>query len=403
MKHTLILIFAVIAAIGFAQDPGQPPKLTPEQEQKLLQIKLKEDEKKRKAIDASLTEGVPVQIGTIGGFRGARSNTIVGYGLVVGLEGTGDSKSIPVTSQAMANALTRWGAMVDANSFKSKNIAIVSVTAELPPFAAPGRRIDVTVQSLGDCKSLQGGTLLPTPLGVMGDTSVAYAMASGSISIGGFNISAGGNSVRKNHSTVGRVPNGGDVQKGVPTQVVFDGNRIFLDLDEPDFTTAQRTATKIQESFPDFVATAEDAVSIAIQIPEGMSPVLAISQIEGLSVYAPTPATVVINERTGTIVIGGNVKLSAAVIAHGSLRVRIDTDVLISQPGPFSRGETKVEKIPVVNAEESATQIAVVAPNATLEDLAKLLQGLNISARDIIAIFQALAEQGALKARIKIQ
>lgn len=403
MKHTLILIFAVMAAIGFAQDPGQPPKLTPEQEQKLLQIKLKEDEKKRKAIDASLTEGVPVQIGTIGGFRGARSNTIVGYGLVVGLEGTGDSKSIPVTSQAMANALTRWGAMVDANSFKSKNIAIVSVTAELPPFAAPGRRIDVTVQSLGDCKSLQGGTLLPTPLGVMGDTSVAYAMASGSISIGGFNISAGGNSVRKNHSTVGRVPNGGDVQKGVPTQVVFDGNRIFLDLDEPDFTTAQRTATKIQESFPDFVATAEDAVSIAIQIPEGMSPVLAISQIEGLSVYAPTPATVVINERTGTIVIGGNVKLSAAVIAHGSLRVRIDTDVLISQPGPFSRGETKVERIPVVNAEESATQIAVVAPNATLEDLAKLLQGLNISARDIIAIFQALAEQGALKARIKIQ
>ena len=404
MKTLMALILGLASVAALAQDPGQtPPKLTPEQEQKLMKLKLEEEAKRKKAIDASLAEGVAVQIATIGGFRGARSNVIVGYGLVVGLEGTGDTKSIPVTSQAMANALTRWGSMVDANSFKSKNIAIVSVTAELPPFAAPGRRVDLTVQSLGDCKSLQGGTLLPTPLGVMGDTSQTYVMASGSISIGGFNISAGGNSVRKNHATVGRVPNGGDIQKGVDTKVLFEGNRIFLDLDTPDFTTALRAAAKIQESFPDFIANAEDAVSVSIQIPQGMSPVLAISQIENLTIMAPTPATVVINERTGTIVIGGNVKLGAAVIAHGSLRVRIDTDVLISQPAPLSRGETKVEKIPVINADESPTQIAVVAPNATLEDLAKLLQGLNVSARDIIAIFQALADQGALKARLKIQ
>lgn len=403
MKRAL-MIFCTLALVSpvFAQETT-PPKLTPEQEQRLLKLKMDEEAKRKRAIQSSVDEGIPVQLGTIGGFRGARSNTIVGYGLVVGLEGTGDTKAIPITSQAMANALAKWGSMMDANGFKSKNIAIVSITAELPPFAAPGRRIDITVQSLGDAKSLQGGTLLPTPLGVMGDSTQTFAMASGPISIGGYNISAGGNSVRKNHSTVGMVPNGGDVQKSVPTQVLFDDNKIFFDLEEPDFTTAQRSATRIQEAFPDFTVVAQDAVSISIQIPAGMNPVLAMSQIENLSVFAPTPATVVINERTGTIVIGGKVKLGAAVIAHGSLRIRIDTDVLISQPAPLSQGQTKVEKIPVINAEETPTQIAVVAPNATLDDLAKLLQGLNVSARDIIAILQALAEQGALKARIKVQ
>lgn len=397
------VLLSALAGISLAQTGGTPPTLSKEQQAKLDKIRAREEADRKQSINDAVKDGVAVQISNLGGFRGARSNTIMGYGLVVGLEGTGDSKSIPVTSQAIANALTKWGSLVDANSFKSKNIAIVTVTAELPAFGAPGRKIDVTVQSIGDAKSLQGGTLLPTTLGTMWDAQVVYAVAGGPVSIGGFNVSSGGNAARKNHATVGRIPNGGDIQRSVDTKIVFENNTIFLDLDNPDFTTAQRTATKIQEACPEYVVTATDAVTISIQLPEGTGAVEAMSRIENLTVMAPSHATVVINERTGTIVIGGNVKLGPAVIAHGALSIRIDTDVLISQPGPLSSGTTVVERIPVVNAQENPTQIGVIAPNATLDDLARMLQSLNVSARDIIAILQALAEQGALKARIKIQ
>lgn len=363
----------------------------------------KEAQQKAESILEAEAMGVATTIESIGGFRGARSNTIVGYGLVVGLAGTGDSKQIAATSTAIANALTDWGTLVDPDKFKSKNIAIVSVTAELPAFAAPGRKIDITVQSLGDCKSLEGGVLLPTTLGSMWDSNITYAIASGPISIGGFNAGGGGNSVRKNHPTVGRVPNGADIQKSVDTQFVFDSNVIYLDLDAPDFTTAKRVSDRIAESFPQFKVTPLDAVTIKIELADKEQAVGVISQINKLEVYANTPPTIVINERTGTIVIGGNVRLGPAIIAHGSLRVTIQTSYDISQPGPLSNGSTVVVPQTSVSADEDPPQIAVIAPNATLNDLAKILQTLNVSARDIIAILQALADQGALKARIRIQ
>ncbi|ARU42054.1 hypothetical protein CCB80_13250 [Armatimonadetes bacterium Uphvl-Ar1] len=371
----------------------------------IAQRKQQEEAQKRRelAIRNAETNGIPVEIAAIGGFRGARSNTILGYGLVVGLNGTGDSKQVPATTTALANALTRWGTLVDPTKFTAKNIAIVSVTAELPPFAAPGRKIDITVQSIGDAKSLEGGVLLPTPLGTMVDSTIAFAIASGSVSIGGFNAGNSGSSVRMNHPTVGRVPNGGDIQRGVDTQFVFGEGVIYLDLDQPDFTTAQRVRDAIAKSFPSLGVTAIDAVTIAIQMPSPDLAVDVISQVQKLEVFANTEPTVIINERTGTIVVGGNVRLGPALIAHGALRVTIDSEFVTSQPLPLSQGSTTVTPVTQTNAGEAPPQVVVVAPNATLDDLAKIFQAMDVSARDIIAIIQALSQQGALKARVKIQ
>lgn len=348
-------------------------------------------------------EGIPVRAGDIGGFRGARGNVVTGYGLVVGLDGTGDSRNTPFTAKLLANALSRWGTLADPDQMRGKNIAAVSITCTLPAFAAPGRQVDISVQSIGDAKSLQGGFLIPAPLGPGGNIKDVYVMASGPVSIGGFNASGGGSTVRRNHQNAGRVPNGGSVEKTVRTQFVFEGGKVYFDLDQPDFTTAQRLAAAIIEALPTYRAQAIDGATIAITLPPGVDHVFAVSQIESLDVLATVPAKVVLNERTGTIVIGGNVKLGPAVIAHGSLQVRIDPIVDISQPAPFSEGETTTVISGNTEAGEEPTQIGLLSGSATLNDLAKILQTLKVSARDIIAILQALAAQGSLKARIEIQ
>lgn len=399
LKLASLAIVLTLTGIAFAQNGTA----TPADEKAAMRAAQEAAKKRETAIRQAETNGVAVEIAAIGGFRGARSNTIMGYGLVVGLAGTGDSKQVSATSTALANALTRWGTLVDPSKFTSKNIAIVSITAELPAFAAPGRKTDITVQSIGDAKSLEGGFLLPTPLGTMYDSSIAFAIASGSLSIGGFNTGGGGSSIRKNHATVGRVPDGADIQRGVDTQFVFGDSFLYLDLDQPDFTTAQRVRDQIAKSFPGLGVTAIDAVTIAIKLENPKDAVDVISQVQKLEVYANTEPTIVINERTGTIVIGGNVKLGPALIAHGSLRVQIDTEFITSQPLPFSQGQTTVTPVTQVSADEQPPQVVVVAPNATLDDLAKIFQAMDVSARDIIAILQALADQGALKARIKIQ
>jgi flagellar P-ring protein precursor FlgI len=399
MKHLFSLMVAGLALVTLA--PAQATNETAQRQQQARERA--EAERKRQSIREAEQLGVRVELAAIGGFRGARSNVIIGYGLVTGLNGTGDSQQVQVTSTAMANALSRWGTLVNERNFRSKNIAIVAVTAELPAFAAPGRRVDVTVQSLGDAKSLEGGILLPTPLGTMVNPDLHFAVASGAVSIGGFNAGSSGSSVRKNHPTVGRIPNGADVQKTVPTQTVFNGNTLFFDLDQPDFTTAQRVAEMVNQSLPGLEATALDGVTVQVQVPEPDRAVEYMSNLQKLQVFANTIPTVVINERTGTIVVGGNVRLGPAIIAHGSLQVRIETDFNVSQPNPLSGGETVVTPQTNISAEEDKPEIALVAPTATLEDLARVLQTLNLSARDIIAILQALAEQGALKARIRIQ
>jgi flagellar P-ring protein precursor FlgI len=399
MKNYIPILLMALTAIGVAQTA--PP--TNQEDEKARQARLQQRIDQDKAISDALLEGISVRLPDIGGFRGAQSNVVMGYGLVVGLDGTGDTKSTPFTAKLLSNALSRWGTMVDPEQMRGKNIATVSVTAELPPFAAPGRKVDITIQSIGDAKSLAGGFLLPTPLAPTSKPDDVYILATGAASIGGFSASSGGASSSKNHQNVGRIPDGGDVQKSVQTQFVFPNNTVYFDLDEPDFTTAQRTAQAIVDGLPGYLAIATDAVTIKIIFPAGVDPVVAFSQVESIEVKANLPTSVVINERTGTIVIGGNVKLGPAVIAHGSLQVRIESEVFVSQPPPFSNGETKVVEIPVVETQENPAQIGLIGGKTTLNDLAKILQALKVTARDIIAIIQALADQGALKARVKIQ
>lgn len=401
LKQILVLSLVALSLPLSAQRSGQKTAEEIQKEQEQQQQIL--DQRRRQIIRESEMLGVNTELAAIGGFRGARSNTIMGYGLVVGLNGTGDSKQVAVTGTAMANALSRWGTLVDPASFKSKNIAIVSVTCEVPAFAAPGRKLDVTVQSLGDCKSLEGGFLLPTPLAPAWKPDSVFATSSGGVSIGGYNAGASGSSVRKNHPTAGRVPDGASVENSIPTKFLFDNNVVYFDLDEPDFTTAKRVAEKISQAYPGMSALAEDGATVKVMLPDGFDPVSNLSRIEKLEVYSNTPPTVVINERTGTIVVGGNVKLGPALIAHGSLRVRIDTEFMVSQPLPLTNGTTQVVPRSTLTADEDPPQVTVVAPNASLDDLARIFQTLNLSARDIIAILQALSEQGALKARIKIQ
>lgn len=370
----------------------------------LAQVDPKETARQDRAIDeANRAEhtGIEVRIKDIARFRGVRANQLIGYGLVIGLEGTGD-KSMPFTQTALANILRDFGNQVDAAKLKAKNIAAVMVTAELPPFASPGNRIDVIVHSIGDATSLQGGTLIQTPLFGAGDRETAYVVAMGPISIGGFNASAGGNSVQKNHVNVGRIPAGGIVEQGVPTQVVFNG-KLYLEIDDADLTTAHRLSETLLKRFPEFDPKPLDGGTIELRLPIGASPVEVMSKIESATVYADIPALVVVNERTGTIVIGGNVRLGPAVVAHGSLQVTITRETFVSQPNPLSNGTTVTGTNTTVNANEDTAQVGLLTPNATVSDLAKIFQTLKLSPRDVISILQALRDQGSLKARIKVQ
>lgn len=387
---------ALIASPGaYPQDPSMTPANPGGNNQK--------DERAiAKGVAQAEEKGVEVRIKDIARFRGIRGNQLLGYGLVVGLEGTGDTKNTPFTQTLLANAMKNLGTVVDPLQLKVKNVAVVAITAELPPFASPGNLIDATVQSIGDAKSLQGGTLLQAPLYAAASRDTAFAVAQGPVSIGGFNASAGGSSVQKNHLNVGRIPGGGIVEMSVPTKTVFDG-KMYLELDEADLTTSSRIAEKLAKDFPSFDPRPLTAGTIELTLPLGMSPVQAMSEIEMAKVFADVPAVVVINERTGTIVVGGNVKIGPAMIAKGSLQVTIEEFRDVAMPNPF----TLAPPVPIVNnrvdAQETAAQVALIGPSATVADLAKIFHKLKVSPTDIIAILQALQEQGALKARIKVQ
>lgn len=346
-------------------------------------------------------EGIEVRIKDIARFRGVRPNQLMGFGLVIGLEGTGDTRRTPFTQKMLENALKDYGIDVNSAQFNPKNIAAVTVTAELPAFAAPGNQIDVTVQSVGDAKSLRGGVLLQTPLFAAGRKDVAYVVAQGAVSIGGFGAEASGSSVTKNLLTAGRVPAGGIVEASVPTKTVF-GGRMYLELDEADFTTAQRLSEALNRHLPQFGARPADAGSIELSLPDGMSDVQAKALVEQTTVFADIPALVVINENTGTIVVGGNVKIGPAVVAHAGLSIRIDTQNDVVQPAPLSLGTSQKVSNSLINATEDTTQVAVIKPGTTIADLAKILQELRLTSTDINAILQMLKKQGALKARIRM-
>lgn len=404
MKHTATLMLALgLCLFGQSQTaPKQQADPQAQEANRLRQAEMAERRRQtRNAIDAERM-GVEVRVKDIARFRGVRSNQIHGYGLVVGLEGSGDSKKTPFTATLMANALKDFGTIVDPAQFNAKNIAAVSITAELPPYATPGNTIDVTVQSIGDAKSLQGGFLLQAPLFGASDKTKAFAVAQGAVSIGGFNVSSGGSSVQKNHVNVGRIPDGAIVESTVPYQVIFEG-KLFLELQAGDITTAARLADALTEKFPQCLPTAVDGGTVQITLPPGENPMTLMSQIEQCTVMSDTPAVVVINERTGTIIIGGNVRIGPAVIAQGSLQVIIDKENFVSQPPPLSGGSTVTGSNTAVAAQEDTAQVALVGPSATVADLARIFQTLKVTPRDIIAILQGLRQQGALKARIEVQ
>lgn len=411
MKTAALILIALVSAHGFcqagapAQAPSSPPPIVPKTPTPTL---TPEEQKARKKLaDMQIQrivraeeQGISVRVKDVARFRGVRSNQLQGIGLLVGLNGTGDTRNTPFTATLLANAI-KDKTIIDPTQLKPKNVAVVFVTAELPPFASPGNRIDATVTSAGDATSLQGGYLLRTPLyAAMGDT--AYAVAMGPISIGGFNIGSSGSSVQKNHATVGHLPELAIVEQAVDTQVVF-GGKMFLELQQEDFTSAQRMAEQVNREYPDYQASALDGGTVQLNLPPGKSPVQAMSEIEGVHFLADTPATIVISENTGTVVMGGNVRIGPAVVAKGSLTVRIDQEPIISQPNPFSLGTTAVEKVANVQAQEETAQVTSMGPTTSVADLAMIFGALKISATDIIAILEALRDQGALKATVKIQ
>lgn len=331
-----------------------------------------------------------------------RSNQLVGYGLVVGLDSTGDTSSALFTAQSVAAMLEKFGVTVPPGAIKVKNVAAVIVTCSLPAFARGGSALDVQVSSLGDAKSLQGGTLLQTPLRAADGNT--YAVAQGAVSVGGFTAGGGGASTTKNHVTAGRVPGGALVEREVPTTLVGKANTLTITLQQADFTTATRVAAAINTAGAQAVARAADAGTIEVTVPDGVDPVRMVASIEGLSVTTDTVARVVVNERTGTVVIGGNVTVGACAVAHGNLSVKIKTNFEVSQPNPLSKGgATVVVPNTTVEAQDEGGRVHAVGQASSVDQVVKGLNALGVTPRDLIAILQALKAAGALKADIEIQ
>ena len=348
--------------------------------------------------------GVVARLKDIARFRGVRSNQLVGTGLIMGLDGTGDSKKIGATTSALVNYLRRQNIDVDPKAIEPKNVALVMVTAELPPYATNGQKIDVTITSIGDCKSLRNGTLLITELKSPTDPTTVYAVASGAVSVGGFGVSQAGNSQIKGFLTVGRIPGGAMVEKGATTNVVHEGNKLFLELDDPDATTANRTQERINTVAPAFHATAVNNGTIEVTIPEGVSPTSAMARLEEISITTDQQALIVVNEKTGTIVLGGSIKIAPVSFMYGSLTIKVEQEQFVSQPLPFSTGGATTKGAQTTaGAKEDTVKVGVTQPNTTVADLAAIFQKLNLTAGDVIAILQGLRQQGALKARVVLQ
>ena len=343
-----------------------------------------------------------VRLKDVAALQGVPPLPLMGYGLVVGLNKTGDKRQTIFSAQTLANMLEHFGLAVPGGQIKIENVAAVMITGELPPFSRRGARLDVTVSSVGDAKSLQGGTLLTTAL--RGPDGQVRALAQGPLSIGGFGGGTAGNSVQVNHLTVGRVPGGALVE--VPQSVAMPvGGRITLALREADFVSAARLAAAVNEELGRSVARAVDAASVVVDVPEIYHDTVAdlMARLEPLPVDIDVPARIVINERTGTVVVGADVRIGPAAVAHGNLSVRIRTTYQVSQPSALSRtGETVV--VPEEDVEVAAGDARLVAleEGTTLDAVVRALNALGATPRDIIAIVQALKAAGAVRADLVI-
>lgn len=348
--------------------------------------------------------GETVRVKDITEVEGVRGNQLLGYGLVVGLAGSGDSQNSLFTNQALGNILAKLGLTVDSQAVRARNVASVIVTAELPPFVVPGEKIDITVSSLGDAKNLQGGVLLLTPL--KGVDGKVYAVAQGPLSVGGFTGGGGGNQVQRNHPTVGVIAGGAIVERTVETNF-FDSEAgtVTLLLREPDFVTASRIALVVNEELGGDKAKVIDANRVVVTVPDHyrgrISQLLAL--LGELPVEPDAPARVVVNERTGTVVIGGNVRILPVALSHGNLTVTIKTEYQVSQPPPLSGGETVVVPQKEVKVQEEKARLFPVRSGNTIEDLVKVLNSLGVSPRDLIAILQALKKAGALQGELVVE
>ena len=342
--------------------------------------------------------------------EGTRSNDIVGYGIVVGLAGTGDSMRSKATMQSVTNTLNQFGIRVPTDDVNSRNVAAVIITATLPPFSQPGDKIDVNVSSIGDARSLVGGTLLMAPLSAANNR--VYALAQGQVSVGGFQFDYNGNLVQKNHPTVGMIPGGGSIEQGTEADLLSPDGTINILLDAPDFTTASRIKKALNEALGAPLASAVSAGKVAVKLPDDNSDLVdLITVIENVELTPDQVARVVINERTGTVISGGDVRLDDVTISHGELKVVISTDYLVSQPGQgnFNIGSVspgvRMVVVPDTDIQVSEDYAAAVdLPSGTsISDLVTSLRQIKTSTRDVITILQGIKRAGALHAQLIIQ
>jgi flagellar P-ring protein precursor FlgI len=335
--------------------------------------------------------------------EGVRNNQLIGYGVVVGLAGTGDRQQTVFSNQSLANILERMGVIVSPTLIRVKNTAAVMVTATLPAFAQPGMQIDTTVAAIGDASNLQGGILVLTSL--RGADGQVYAVAQGPVVTGGFAAGRGATTQSVNHPTVGRGPEGAMVERAAPS--VAPKSVVRLQLRQSDFTTAARIAEALNKKFPNpasAVAHADSAGLVSVAIPPAYlaRPIEFMAELESVSVEADRPARVVINERTGTIVLGKDVRIAPVAILHGNLNVEIQTAFAVSQPEPLSQGTTQVVPQTTVAVKEEKARNVVLKQGATVEELVRALAAIGSTPRDVIAILQSLHQAGALEAEVEV-
>ena len=333
--------------------------------------------------------------------EGVRENPLLGYGMVVGLRGTGDRQQTVFSTQTLGNILQRMGVQIQPGSIKVNNVAAVFVTATLPPFARPGSKLDITVSSVGDAKSLEGGLLLLTPL-YAADGKI-YAEAQGAVTLGGYSAGGAGNAKQLNHPTVARIPEGGLVERDASVDLRQLG-KLSLLLADPNFTTAEDVAGEINRDLQKPVAVAVNSGRVEIDpaVAETPSIPALLARVENLSVVVHRRARIIVNERTGTVVMGRDVRLGAVSILHGNFSIEIATQFAVSQPEPLSKGSTEIVPQTTVTAQETPAKRIELTEGTRVEELVNGLQRIGATARDVIAILQAIKAAGALEADLEV-
>lgn len=342
------------------------------------------------------------RIKDISNIQGVRANQLIGYGLVVGLDGTGDmTTQTPFTVQSIISMMNQLGITIPpGTNLQLKNVAAVMVTSSLPAFAQPGQTLDVTVSSMGNAKSLRGGTLLMTPL--KGADGQVYAMSQGNLVVGGVGAAANGSQTQINHLSVGRISEGATVERALPNTLLHQ-DIVKLELKESDFSTANNVVEAINKKFGPMTAQAESGRVIQVRPPESMSRVSFLANLETINVaLAATPAKIILNARTGSVVMNKAVTLDSCAVSHGNLSVVINTSPVISQPGPFSNGQTVSTAVSEININKEPGKVLKLNNGANLSDVVKALNAIGTTPQDLLAILQAMKAAGALNAELEV-